>query len=357
MGSSRGSSLFVPLLLCALAVFLARPTAAESGAGGGETDSGVSARVARLSEDAGAVTRRYDAGRREAAKQRAKALRSGRLLSRERRRVAVLRKDLGRIARAQYRQGGGLPCTARTLFSGTPEELMRSEHVHEQADLAVEHAVVKSLGAQARLAVDEARASAQWRALEKRNGELAGKQRTLQTQLEEARQVLQGRADESAAAGSCQGAVRLGRPRAKTTRTWVAPVETYRLSAGFGSGGDHWANRHTGQDFAVPIGTPVRAVGAGKVVKVECGGAFGIQIVIRHPGGYCTQYAHLAAVTVDQGERVTPGQWIAQSGTTGNSTGPHLHFEVRTTEDLESSIDPVPWLTARGVQVRGPVSK
>jgi murein DD-endopeptidase MepM/ murein hydrolase activator NlpD len=87
------------------------------------------------------------------------------------------------------------------------------------------------------------------------------------------------------------------------------------------------------------------------VVKVSCGGAFGIEVVLRHPDGYYTQYAHLAAVTVDQGERVVPGQWIGQSGTTGNSTGPHLHFEVRVTPELGSGVDPVPWLLKHGVRL------
>ncbi|CAM5550997.1 Murein DD-endopeptidase MepM/ murein hydrolase activator NlpD OS=Streptomyces albaduncus OX=68172 GN=FHS32_004500 PE=4 SV=1 [Streptomyces griseoloalbus] len=91
-------------------------------------------------------------------------------------------------------------------------------------------------------------------------------------------------------------------------------METYELSASYGSGGARWANRHTGQDFAVPIGTPVRAVGSGTVVRVSCGGAFGIEIVVEHPGGYYTQYAHLAAVAVDQGERVSPGSGSASPG-------------------------------------------
>jgi murein DD-endopeptidase MepM/ murein hydrolase activator NlpD len=162
---------------------------------------------------------------------------------------------------------------------------------------------------------------------------------------------LQSRADASVAAGSCRGAVRLDQPPTALTQAWVAPVETYELSAGFGSGGEHWAHRHTGQDFAVPIGTPVRAAGAGRVVKVSCGGAFGIEVVVEHPGGYYTQYAHLAAVAVDQGQRVSTGEWIGQSGTSGNSTGPHLHFEVRVTPETGSAIDPVPWLAGHGVVV------
>jgi hypothetical protein len=106
----------------------------------------------------------------------------------------------------------------------------------------------------------------------------------------------------------------------------------------------HWCLAHA-------VGVHIGWDGAGTVVSVSCGGAFGIEIVIEHPGGYYTQYAHLAAVTVDQGQRVTPGQWIGQTGTTGNSTGPHLHFEVRVTPELGSGVDPAAWLVARGVQL------
>ncbi|MGW3493312.1 peptidoglycan DD-metalloendopeptidase family protein [Streptomyces sp. NPDC001020] len=350
MFSPRRRSLLVPVLLCAVTLSLVWPAAAEGGSGGGEADSGVSARVARLYEDAAVATRRYEVVHQETEKQRAKARRSEQLLAREQKRIATLHADLGRIARAQYRQVGGIPLAAQVILAKTPEDLMRSQHVFSQADLAVETMVAKSRRAEARLAAVQAQASALWRDLKKRNGELAGMKRNIQAKLDEARRVLQSQADASAASGTCRGAVRLDGEYPKIRREWVAPVEDYRLSAGFGSGGTHWANRHTGQDFAVPIGSPVRAVGAGKVVKVTCGGAFGMEIVIEHPGGYCTQYAHLAAVTVNQGDQVATGQWIAQSGTTGNSTGPHLHFEVRVTPELGSGIDPVPWLRARGVK-------
>ncbi|MFI1014491.1 peptidoglycan DD-metalloendopeptidase family protein [Streptomyces sp. NPDC020965] len=132
---------------------------------------------------------------------------------------------------------------------------------------------------------------------------------------------------------------------------WVAPVERYALSAGFNSAGRHWARRHTGQDFAVGIGTPVRSVGAGRVLTVSCGGAFGVQVVVRHSDGYYTQYAHLASVAVAQGDRVRAGQWLGPAGTTGNSTGPHLHFEVRLTPYQGSGVDPAGWLRERGVRI------
>ncbi|MFJ7900369.1 M23 family metallopeptidase [Streptomyces sp. NPDC096198] len=328
--------------------------AATAGGGGAAADSAyaaASARVARLYTDAAALTRQYDAGRREAAKQHAIAGRDDQLLTREHGLIAALHQDLDRLARPPYPPDDGLPYTARTLLPVGAEELIASQSTLARVDLGDTDAVIRSRLTEAGLAAERARASARWQALNRRNEQLAAEQRTVQTKLEAARWVLQSQASAAAAAGVCRGAVHLDQPRHGPGRSWITPVETYRLSAGFGSGGSHWSHGHTGQDFAVPIGTPVRAVGAGQVVRVKCGGAFGIEVVIRHPGGYCTQYAHLTAVTVGAGDRVSTGQLIAQSGTTGNSTGPHLHFEVRSTPEWGSGIDPVPWLKAHGVRV------
>ncbi|MFD8735858.1 peptidoglycan DD-metalloendopeptidase family protein [Streptomyces sp. NPDC059618] len=349
MRSSRRHPLLVPALLSVLVVLAARPAAADGDGDGADLD--ISAQVAKLYEDASVATGQYEAGRQDAEAQRGRAERAEGRLVQERQEISVLHEDLGRIVRAQYRQGGGLPYTAQILFAKDPDGLMRGQQAVRRADLAVAGAVARSRRAEGRLAVDEAKARAAWQALERRTEDLAAIKRTIEARLDEARSALQSRADASVAAGSCRGAVRLDQPRTAFTSAWVAPVETYELSAGFGSGGEHWAHRHTGQDFAVPIGTPVRAVGAGRVVKVSCGGAFGIEVVIEHPGGYYTQYAHLAAAAVDQGQRVSTGEWIGQSGTSGNSTGPHLHFEVRVTPEMGSAIDPVPWLAEHGVVV------
>lgn len=274
-----------------------------------------------------------------------------RLLVRERSEITVLHNDLGRIARAQYRTGGDLPLTAQMLLADEPEELMRGQHAVWQADLALNNAVSKSRRAEKKLAEGQREAAAQWHALQERNVQLAQLKKSITRKLEQAQWELQGDADRSVAAGRCRGAVRLEQRDLRPTRAWVPPVKTYTLSAGFDSAGERWAHRHTGQDFAVGIGTPVRAAGDGRVTRVSCGGAFGIEVVVRHRGGYYTQYAHLAAVTVDQGQKVRAGQWVGQSGTTGNSTGPHLHFEVRLTPYLGSGVDPVTWFAERGVRL------
>lgn len=347
MRTFRRHPLLVPALLCAFAGLAARPAdVMEDG-----MDASVSTQVARLYADAAVATREYESGRREAEARRAEVERLEGLLKRERQEIEVLREDLGRIARAQYRTSGGLPVAARMVLADDPQEMLRGQHAVWKAQVAVDHAVGQSRRAEAALAADEAEAAAAWQSLEKRNAELAELKRGIERKLEEARSRLQGQGDASVAAGACRGAERLDQPEARFAGEWVAPVETYELSAGFGSGGSRWVHRHTGQDFAVPIGTPVRAVGAGRVVRVSCGGPFGIEAVVQHADGYYTQYAHLASAAVDQGEQVSAGQWIGLSGTTGNSTGPHLHFEVRVTSEAGSALDPEPWLAERGVEL------
>lgn len=130
---------------------------------------------------------------------------------------------------------------------------------------------------------------------------------------------------------------------------WVKPVDHYELSAGFAQAGSHWAHKHSGQDFAVPIGTAVKAVHRGTVVEADWGGAYGNNIVIKHGDGTYSQYGHLSRFEVSTGQTVGTGQEIAKSGDTGNSTGPHLHFEIRTTPYYGSALEPLHFLHTHGV--------
>ncbi|MEU5704747.1 transglycosylase family protein [Streptomyces aurantiacus] len=135
------------------------------------------------------------------------------------------------------------------------------------------------------------------------------------------------------------------------THTLTAPV-----SAGTGTPyhatGSSWSKGyHTGVDFPVPTGTSIKSVGAGSVVTAGWGGSFGYQVVIRHGDGRYTQYAHLSAISVKAGQSVGGGQRIGRSGSTGNSSGPHLHFEVRTGPGFGSDVDPVAYLRAGGVRI------
>lgn len=124
------------------------------------------------------------------------------------------------------------------------------------------------------------------------------------------------------------------------------------LGTPYRKAGSAWSKGyHTGVDFAVPTGTSVKAVAAGKVVTSGWGGSFGYQVVIRHADGRYTQYAHLSAISVKSGQSVGGGQRIGRSGSTGNSSGPHLHFEVRTGPGFGSDVDPVAYLRAGGIRI------
>ncbi|MFI6337955.1 M23 family metallopeptidase [Streptomyces sp. NPDC050535] len=138
--------------------------------------------------------------------------------------------------------------------------------------------------------------------------------------------------------------------------TWVDPVKKYTLSASFAQAGNMWSSTHSGQDFAVATGTKVFAAHGGTVVKAGGNGAgdgpaYGNAIVIKHGNGTYSQYAHLSKIKVKVGQVVATGQTIALSGSTGNSSGPHLHFEIRTTANYGSAVDPVAFLRAKGVSV------
>ncbi|MEW2413189.1 LysM peptidoglycan-binding domain-containing M23 family metallopeptidase [Streptomyces sp. NPDC046866] len=132
---------------------------------------------------------------------------------------------------------------------------------------------------------------------------------------------------------------------------FVAPVGG-GISTPYKTPGAMWSSGyHTGVDFIASSGTTVKAVGAGTVVSAGWGGAYGNEVVIRHADGKYSQYGHLSQLSVSVGQSVTAGQQIGLSGSTGNSTGPHLHFEVRTGPAYGSDIDPLAYLRSKGVSI------
>ncbi|MET7594526.1 M23 family metallopeptidase [Streptomyces sp. NPDC004082] len=142
-------------------------------------------------------------------------------------------------------------------------------------------------------------------------------------------------------------------PAAATSSSgYTLPVEGATVGTSYKTAGSMWSSGyHTGVDFVVPTGTTLKAVGPGTVVSAGWGGAYGNQVVIRHTDGQYSQYAHLSSLSVSAGQTVTGGQQIGLSGATGNVTGPHLHFEIRTTPDYGSDVDPLAYLRAHGVSV------
>jgi murein DD-endopeptidase MepM/ murein hydrolase activator NlpD len=127
-------------------------------------------------------------------------------------------------------------------------------------------------------------------------------------------------------------------------KTRQAPVRkgSYRLTARFGQYGGYWSSGiHTGLDFAGSSGTDVLAAASGTVISTGWQGAYGNQVVIDHGNGYETTYNHLSGIRVSTGQKVQTGDHIGDMGSTGNSTGTHLHFEVTHNGKF---MDPESWL-------------
>ncbi|MGW1157271.1 M23 family metallopeptidase [Streptomyces sp. NPDC002513] len=127
---------------------------------------------------------------------------------------------------------------------------------------------------------------------------------------------------------------------------FVLPVTQRGLSAYFGQAGVNWMSVHTGIDFPVSYGTTVMAATDG-TVRTQWNSAYGNMLILTAMDGTETWYCHLSSYRVAPGTVVKAGQPIAYSGNSGNSTGPHLHFEVRPNGG--AAIDPLPWLRSHGL--------
>ena len=123
---------------------------------------------------------------------------------------------------------------------------------------------------------------------------------------------------------------------------WPLEVEGY-VTRGSADSTDY-SGPHPGLDVAVPVGTPIRAAGGGTVVEVGDDAKYGKFVRLEHRDGYETLYAHASQILVKQGERIPSGRAIALSGNTGQSTAPHLHFEVR---QGGAAVDPMLLITKK----------
>ena len=128
------------------------------------------------------------------------------------------------------------------------------------------------------------------------------------------------------------------------------PLNDSRLTSGYGmrthpvTGG---RKRHSGIDLAAPTGTPVYATADGLVERANWFSSYGKFIKIDHGGSMETRFAHLSRIAVSAGERVTKGQLIGYVGSTGRSTGPHLHYEVRIDG---VAVNPMPYMVESEAQ-------
>lgn len=240
------------------------------------------------------------------------------------------RRQRGRHRRPKN-TGGPAYLTAATLAAFTVSGVNVPEAIGDarQASVAGSPATASEKRSSAEMAI----AAAQLRET------LAAQQEERASRLRDARvsmvQAAQKAAEEARAAAEAR------RPK------WLLPVTSFTLTAGFGAVG-LWSSSHTGQDFAAPYGTPVRAVGDGRIVSAGYDGAYGNKVVIEHPDGTVTWYAHMSAIERTSGT-VQAGDVIGRVGSTGNSTGNHLHLEVRPGGG--DPIPPLTWLRRLGLRV------
>jgi murein DD-endopeptidase MepM/ murein hydrolase activator NlpD len=123
---------------------------------------------------------------------------------------------------------------------------------------------------------------------------------------------------------------------------WPLEIEGYVTRGSADSSA--YSGPHPGLDIAVPIGTPIRAAGGGKIVEVGNDAKYGRFVRIEHRDGFETLYAHASEILVKKGEKVSSGRRIALSGNSGQSTAPHLHFEVR---QGGAAVDPMLLITKK----------
>ena len=149
-------------------------------------------------------------------------------------------------------------------------------------------------------------------------------------------------ASRAARAEAEAAAIEAARPKA------VFPIDGARLTSSFGP---RWGTTHQGLDLAAPMLTPEYAAADGVVLRAGSASGFGLAVYILHDNGDVTVYGHMEKILVEAGQYVNAGETIALVGSRGQSTGPHLHFEVYEGGLEDSRVDPMAWLRERGVDV------
>ena len=249
------------------------------------------------------------------------------------------------------------------------DEMAAAEEVAEDAKQAADSQLAAQQGAYEQVATQKADYEAQLQAAQIHLLELQGARDAYQAW------VAQKQAEEAAAARAAQEAARAAavaaaaaaassggsRPGGGSSAggnggggggggSYVAP--TYgRVSSCYGA---RWGVTHYGVDIANSIGTPIYSVTSGVVKRAGAATGFGQAVYILGDDGYVTVYGHVNQYFVSVGERVSAGEQIATVGNRGQSTGPHLHFEVHSGGQLYSNqLNPVPWLNNRGIYIGG----
>ncbi|SNR66424.1 M23 family metallopeptidase [Blastococcus mobilis] len=231
------------------------------------------------------------------------------------------------------------------------KEMERVEALEARADQAARTAVAERDQLARAAAEAEAAANQQLAAAQGTYDSIAAEKAALDAQLREAEihlLNLQGAADAEAAWNAQQAAA--AAPTTLTSAGGAVAPATGRVTSCYGA---RWGTLHAGIDIAAPIGTPVYTPEDGIVLQAGPASGFGLAVAVQHRDGTITLYGHVNQMFVSAGEVVSAGQQIAEVGNRGQSTGPHLHFEVHTGGLYKNRSNPAPWLDARGISLGG----
>ena len=290
--------------------------------------------------------------------------------------VAQMQEDVATLGREAYMGETAFGDVAVLLESEGPEDLLqraavlellgedRVDALHELEDVEVEQAKAERTAREAvaeRDAAAEAATEAETRAKERLAGaqeefdELTAEKERLDEELRrvEIRQLeLQGVRDAAAEQARAAAAADAAEASVRTLSAAagaVAPT-TGRVTSCYGP---RWGTMHSGVDIAAPIGTAVYTPDDGVVVDAGPASGFGLAVYVQHADGTVTVYGHINRFFVQPGQTVQAGQQIAEVGNRGQSTGPHLHFEVHTGGLYVNRQNPMPWLSSRGISLGG----
>lgn len=251
--------------------------------------------------------------------------------------------------------------TAAARTAGIPQQADGASRGQADAGEALRHRILQQAESQQEAVDTQARAEAERTAREAAAQEARSQKAAADKEAEEARATAEKAAAEKAAAdkaaetkaAAAQAAAETGGSPAagsgaKSSGGYSLPTSAYTLTSHYGDSGSMWSSGyHTGLDFAAPTGTPVKAVGGGKVISAGWSGAYGYRIVLQLDDGTEVWYCHLSSMSVTSGT-VGAGETIGRVGATGNVTGAHLHLEVRKGG---STVDPLAWLESKGLSV------
>ncbi|WP_154402183.1 M23 family metallopeptidase [Ornithinimicrobium cavernae] len=221
----------------------------------------------------------------------------------------------------------GLPTS---VTAGTTTHLSTAEVLFSSSDAMVSTpAMIRGRGASVASRGSTPRLSLAWGVAAAAEG-----RRTMSVQMEAIRSSVTVGVDATEGARSHAREI-------AADRSFHEPILSGHQTSGFGW---RWGRMHNGIDYGADTGTPLYAVGHGTVTSAGWSSGLGYHVRLTLESGEVIVYGHLSRISVMSGERVSPGTQVGEVGSTGRSTGAHLHFEVRTEQ---GPVDPVPWLEAQ----------